>query len=155
MASTKSKCIYPFPVLIIRDASSQEWREPVMDEKRLDQAMRHGTRFPGTLHPIRQDVRLSFYQAFGKPWDWQRAHRVAAQFYPGGHGAISIEWQGVVHHEGDAKVAKVSKPSAAVVNRALAKELARVVEYMAEFQALTGSKMFDLSLARDALNLAA
>jgi hypothetical protein len=80
-----SKCIYPYPTLVIRDAIATT----------------------GT-----DDIRLSFYQPEGKPWDWQRAKRLADQCYPQGHGEIEIEHAGEIHCAHDAVEPKRRAPPA-------------------------------------------
>lgn len=71
-----SKCVYPYPVLIIEG----------IQEQRLNEDL-----YPATEYfTIVRDVRLSFYQLAGKPWDWSRARRLADACYRS-HGALSIE----------------------------------------------------------------
>ena len=81
----KIKCVYPFPVLVIRAAHTVDTLPPAPGSKPWE---------GGRQVRVVRDVRLSFYQPEGKPWDWERARRMADQFYPTGHGAISIEHGG-------------------------------------------------------------
>jgi hypothetical protein len=71
-----SKCVYPYPVLIIADV--KELRRYVSEFRDESWTVDRG------------EIRLSFYQIEGKPWDWSRARRLADGCYAS-HGAISIE----------------------------------------------------------------
>lgn len=119
----KIKCVYPFPVLVIRAAHTVDTLPPEPDSKPWE---------GGRQVWVCRDVRLSFWQPEGKPWDWQRARRMADQFYPAGHGAISIEHDGQTYIEGAVielgaarKRAMPPRQLAALVARFLAGEVDR------------------------------
>lgn len=105
------KCVYPYPTLIISDAATVEWvkRDVQHDQHRQRWLMMYPGRKPhhcpyraasGSLQPVVHDVRFSFYQPEGKPWDWARARRLADQCYAQ-HGMLAIEHNGQLILEGD------------------------------------------------------